>query len=87
MKISELIKKLKEVQEKEGDLDIVGYSDEFGEVYEFTGERGFLEVADKEYVPRYGSEDYDENDYRFVDYPVRNKELFKKLSKRFLVIC
>lgn len=87
MKISELIEKLREVQGKEGDLDVVGYSDEFGEVYEFTGKRGFLEVADKEYVPRYGSEDYNKDDYRFVDYPVRDKGLFEKLSKRFLVIC
>lgn len=33
IKISTLIEKLKSIQDKEGDLDVMGYNDEFGETY------------------------------------------------------
>lgn len=86
LKISELIEKLQKIKDEEGDLEILGYSDEFGEVAEITSTPWFLKTIKKEYVPRYGSEDYEKGHYRFVDYPVRRKELFKKLGDKFLLI-
>ena len=81
IKISTLIEKLKSIQEKEGDLDVMGYNDEFGETYPIGDTPWFLNIETKVYLPRdkFHSECNSE-------YPVRNEEVFKDLTEKILII-
>ena len=81
IKISTLIEKLKQIQENEGDLDVLGYNDEFGECYPIGLTPWFLEVHKKAFLA--------EGEYHSSiesEYPVRNEEIFKNLTDKILII-
>ena len=81
MKISEFIEVLKKAQEEHGDIDVVGFCDEFCYVYPINEGPAFLKA-----IPKQKELDPDDPNWKWVPFPVKNDEMYEKATDTLLLL-
>lgn len=86
MKVSEMISKLQDILKEHGDLDIVQYNDEFGRCYATDSNPDFLKVVKKDWQPDRDDPEYDEDKWRYIEFPMCTKELYDKCTDEVVIL-